>query len=84
MGNLVRSDFVRVYVHHSFFCLFVWDFQAANYLNIGGLLDLMCKTVADMMRGKTPEDMRTLFNIKNDYTPEEEAEVRRENAWAFE
>ncbi|KFK35110.1 hypothetical protein AALP_AA5G237300 [Arabis alpina] len=57
---------------------------AANYLNIGGLLDLMCKTVADMMRGKTPEEMRTLFNIKNDYTPEEEAEVRRENAWAFE
>ncbi|AAF79899.1 putative S-phase kinase-associated protein [Arabidopsis thaliana] len=57
---------------------------AANYLNIGGLLDLTCKAVADQMRGKTPEQMRAHFNIKNDYTPEEEAEVRNENKWAFE
>ncbi|ESQ34779.1 hypothetical protein EUTSA_v10008964mg [Eutrema salsugineum] len=57
---------------------------AANYLNITGLLDLTCKTVADMMRGKTPEQMREIFNIKNDYTKEEEEEVRRENQWAFE
>lgn len=58
--------------------------QAANYLNIKGLLDLTCQTVADMIKGKTPEEVRKLFNIKNDYTPEEEEEVRRENAWAFE
>jgi hypothetical protein len=25
-----------------------------------------------------------MFNIKNDYTPEQEKEVRRENAWAFD
>ncbi|KAF3944380.1 hypothetical protein CMV_029151 [Castanea mollissima] len=57
---------------------------AANYLNIKGLLDLTCKTVADMMKGKTPQEIRETFHIKNDYTPEEEAEVRRENQWAFE
>ncbi|KAK7852639.1 SKP1-like protein 1A [Quercus suber] len=57
---------------------------AANYLNIKGLLDLTCKTVADMMRGKTPQEIRDIFHIKNDYTPEEEEEVRRENQWAFE
>ncbi|KAK9996177.1 hypothetical protein SO802_020863 [Lithocarpus litseifolius] len=57
---------------------------AANYLNIKGLLDLTCKTVADMMRGKTPQEIRDVFHIKNDYTPEEEEEVRRENQWAFE
>nr|GEV57085.1 SKP1-like protein 1B [Tanacetum cinerariifolium] len=57
---------------------------APNYLNIKGLLDLMCQTVADMIKGKTPEDIRKTFNIKNDFTPEEEEEVRRENAWAFE
>nr|XP_043638989.1 SKP1-like protein 1B [Erigeron canadensis] len=57
---------------------------AANYLNIKELLDLTCQTVADMIKGKTPDEIRKTFNIKNDYTPEEEEEVRRENAWAFE
>ncbi|KAK9862061.1 hypothetical protein WJX84_000199 [Apatococcus fuscideae] len=57
---------------------------AANYLNIKDLLDLTCKTVADMIRGKTPEEIRKTFNIVNDFTPEEEEEVRRENQWAFE
>lgn len=57
---------------------------AANYLNIKALLDLTCQTVADMIKGKTPEEIRSTFNIKNDFTPEEEEEVRRENQWAFE
>ncbi|XP_048573870.1 SKP1-like protein 1 isoform X4 [Triticum urartu] len=57
---------------------------AANYLNIKGLLDLTSQTVADMIKGKTPEEIRKTFNIKNDFTPEEEAEIRRENQWAFE
>ena len=61
-----------------------FNFQAANYLNIKGLLDLTCKTVAEMMKGKTPQEIRDIFHIKNDYTPEEEEEVRRENQWAFE
>ncbi|CAI0547364.1 unnamed protein product [Linum tenue] len=60
------------------------DLTCQTYLNIKELLDLTCKTVADMMSGKTPEEIRKIFNIKNDYTPEEEAEVRRENQWAFE
>ncbi|XP_020152728.1 SKP1-like protein 1 [Aegilops tauschii subsp. strangulata] len=57
---------------------------ATNYLNIKGLLDLTCQTVADMIKGKTPEEIRKTFNIKNDFTPEEEAEIHRENQWAFE
>ncbi|KAH7441917.1 hypothetical protein KP509_03G062100 [Ceratopteris richardii] len=57
---------------------------AANYLNIQNLLDLTCQCVADMIKGKTPEEIRKTFNIKNDFTPEEEEEVRRENQWAFE
>jgi S-phase kinase-associated protein 1 len=57
---------------------------AANYLNIKSLLDLTCKTVAGMIKGKTPEEIRKQFNIKNDFTPEEEEEVRRENQWAFD
>ncbi|KAE8783518.1 SKP1-like protein 1B [Hordeum vulgare] len=57
---------------------------AANYLEIKGLLDLTCQTVADMIKGKTPEEIRKTFNIVNDFTPQEEEEIRRENQWAFE
>ncbi|KAL6527475.1 SKP1-like protein 1A [Orobanche gracilis] len=73
------SDFVKV-DQATLFDLIL----AANYLNIKSLLDLTCQTVADMIKGKTPEEIRKTFNIKNDFTPEEEEEVRRENQWAFE
>merc|ERR1712223_2223888 len=57
---------------------------AANYLDIKGLLDVTCKTVANMIKGKTPEDIRKTFNIKNDFTPSEEKQVRKENEWCEE
>lgn len=75
---------------------------AANYLDIRPLLDLTCKTVANMIKGilpplsscieekltyppgKTPEEIRKTFNIKNDFTPEEEEQVRKENEWCEE
>merc|ERR1712137_803080 len=54
---------------------------AANFLDVKPLLDLTCKKVAEYIKEcKTPEEIRKRFNIKNDFTPEEEEEVRRENA----
>ncbi|KAG5616175.1 hypothetical protein H5410_015999 [Solanum commersonii] len=57
---------------------------AANFLNDKEILDMMCQEVADIIKGKTPKEMRKEFDIKNDFTPEEEEEIRKENAWAFE
>lgn len=57
---------------------------AANYLDIKQLLDVGCKTVANMIKGKSPEEIRKTFNIVNDFTPEEEEQIRRENEWAEE
>jgi S-phase kinase-associated protein 1 len=57
---------------------------AANYLDIKGLLDLTCAKVASMIKGRSPEEIRRTFNIENDFTPEEEAQVREENRWAEE
>ena len=52
---------------------------AANYLENQDLLDLACSTLANMIKGKPVEEIRKTFNIKNDFTPEEEAELEKEN-----
>ncbi|XXG42431.1 hypothetical protein AAC387_Pa01g2715 [Persea americana] len=39
--------------------------------------------VADMIKGKDPKKIREIFNIKNDFKPEEEEQIREENSWAF-
>jgi len=54
---------------------------AANYLGISGLLDLGCKIVAGMIKGKNPEQIRRTFGINKDFTPEEEAKIRGEDAF---
>eukprot|EP00049_Salpingoeca_infusionum_P015422 m.299696 g.299696 ORF g.299696 m.299696 type:complete len:166 (-) comp15873_c0_seq1:3643-4140(-) len=54
---------------------------AANFLDIKSLLDLTCFHVASMLKNKTPEEIRALFNIKNDFTPQEEESVKKENQW---
>ena len=55
---------------------------AANYMDVQPLLDLMCAKLATMMKDKTPEQIRTQFNIINDFTPAEYEAVEAENAWA--
>ncbi|KAI3855572.1 hypothetical protein MKX03_006610 [Papaver bracteatum] len=57
---------------------------AANYLDIDNLLQLTTQKVADTISGKTPEQIRKYFYIKNDFTPEEEKKVKEEYAWAFQ
>jgi len=54
---------------------------AANFLDIPKLLDFACITVADQIRGKTPEEIRKHFNIKNDFTDEEMERIKKENEW---
>lgn len=57
---------------------------AANYLDIKSLLDLTCKTIANMIKGKTPAQIRETFGIEDDFTPEEEEQIRKENEWCEE
>eukprot|EP00184_Porphyridium_aerugineum_P008743 CAMPEP_0184693238 /NCGR_PEP_ID=MMETSP0313-20130426/1512_1 /TAXON_ID=2792 /ORGANISM="Porphyridium aerugineum, Strain SAG 1380-2" /LENGTH=149 /DNA_ID=CAMNT_0027151265 /DNA_START=222 /DNA_END=668 /DNA_ORIENTATION=+ len=54
---------------------------AANFLNIQPLLDLACKSVADTIKSKTAQQIRDEFGIPNDFTPEEEEQFRKDNAW---
>ncbi|KAE8188470.1 hypothetical protein CF336_g6145 [Tilletia laevis] len=57
---------------------------ASNYLDIKPLLDVGCKHVANMIKGKSADEIRKQFNITNDFTPEEEEQIRKENEWAEE
>jgi hypothetical protein len=52
---------------------------AANALGFQTLLGATTTAVARMMAGKSPEEIRAMFDIKNDFTPEEEEAVRQEN-----
>jgi len=55
---------------------------AANYLDVQPLLDLGCRKIAEMISGLPVEEIRELFGIENDFTPEEEEAIRKENEWA--
>ena len=53
----------------------------ANYLSIKSLAELASAKLASIMIGKTTEQLRLLFNIKKDITPEEEKKIKEENEW---
>jgi S-phase kinase-associated protein 1 len=79
-------------------CVDAWDFEyinveldqifelilAANYMDIKPLLELASSKVASIIKGKSPEEIRKTFNITNDFTPEEEQQIREENQWCMD
>ncbi|GAB1318085.1 E3 ubiquitin ligase complex SCF subunit [Madurella fahalii] len=56
----------------------------ANYLEIKRLLDMGCQAVANMISGKSAAEIREFLGIENDFTPEQEAQIRKETAWVFD
>ena len=79
-------------------CVDPWDYEyinldldtvfeiilAANYMDIKPLLELASSKIASVIKGKSPEEIRKTFNIQNDFTPEEEAQIREENQWCMD
>ena len=56
---------------------------AANYLNIKKLLDVTCKTLANMIKGENSQEIRNIFNIRNGLTSKEEEQIKKENEWVM-
>ncbi|KAL3641642.1 suppressor of kinetochore protein mutant [Castilleja foliolosa] len=62
-------------------------FEVANRaykLDLEGLIDIACSKIAFGIKDKSPEWIKKAFNIKDDFSAAEMAEIRAENAWAFE
>ena len=76
-------------------CVESWDFeflpteledvfeliQGANFMDIQPLMELTAAKIADVIRNKTADDIRTTFNIKNDFTKEEEEQMIKGDKW---
>jgi S-phase kinase-associated protein 1 len=45
--------------------------NAASYLDVKPLLDLSCAKIASTMKGKSADEIRTMFNLENDLTEDE-------------
>ncbi|KAL7271694.1 hypothetical protein RUND412_005532, partial [Rhizina undulata] len=56
--------------------------ELSTILALNPLLDIGCKTVANTIKGKSPDEIRKILNIQKDFTTEEEEQIRRENEWA--
>ena len=56
---------------------------AANYLNIKSLQDLTSQKMVDMIKGKSPDEIHKILNIKDDFAKRKK-EVHEENHWSFE
>lgn len=83
MGDLVEewyANFVNEMSQEILFDLVC----AAHFLGVEPLVELLSAKIASMIKGKTPAEIRTTFNIRSDFTPEEEAAVREENRWCEE
>lgn len=56
--------------------------MASNFLFVRGLIDLLSKHAANtFIKGKTIKEVREQFNIKNDFNPAEEQQLKEENRW---
>ncbi|CAD5209130.1 unnamed protein product [Bursaphelenchus okinawaensis] len=55
--------------------------MAANYLEIPLLLETGSKKLAEKLKGKTPNELRKMMGIEEEYDPKIEEEVIKELGW---
>jgi len=55
---------------------------ASHFMLIHPLVKLICACIATGLKGVPDEKLRSFFVIENDLSPEEEIELRENNAWA--
>ncbi|KAI1718319.1 skp1 family, dimerization domain-containing protein [Ditylenchus destructor] len=54
---------------------------AANYLDIKHLYMYGCQKLAERIKDKSPEEIRAMFGLEDDLTPEDKDEIKKQNVW---
>lgn len=92
--DIVEWDQVFMQVDHETLFDIIWvssfssastgthTIQAADFLDIRPLIDLGCKTIANMVKGKSPQEIRRIFKISTESNTDEE-EIRRKNGRSY-
>lgn len=57
--------------------------NAADYMRIGynAMLQFGCMVAASRIKGKSPKEVREIFGVPDDLTPEEIEQIKKENEW---
>lgn len=61
--------------------LFYQVIKAVNYLNFEDLYYTCCVILSNKMKNKSVEEMRAIFSIQNDLTPDEQRDLQNKYAW---
>ena len=57
---------------------------AANYLDCGDMMDSLTQHTANLMKGKTPEQLREMFNTPDDIPDDKKKEIQKQNDFLLE
>lgn len=55
--------------------------MAANMLDLPFMLDVTSKAIAEMIRGKSPDEIKKIFGVEGEFTQEEKEQVLEDNPW---
>lgn len=73
--STIVSDWDNKFIDIDVNTLFVL-MNGTNFMDIPDLLDLCCAKLATIIKGKSAEEIRNKLGIENDFTPEEEEEMK--------
>ena len=57
--------------------------RTANFLEIDHLIDLIGTHIADEIQGKTSKEIRTRFNLNNDFDQQQQKEIDEYDKWCL-
>jgi S-phase kinase-associated protein 1 len=55
----------------------------ANFLDVKGLVEVGAKRICNKIKGRTCAEVTEMLFITNDFTPEEEEAILKENQWIY-